>query len=86
MYTLSFSVRFQKQLEKLVKSDPSLKSQTKKIVELMRANLKHPSLRLHKLSGEDYWSISVNRSIRIIAMWRDDKFYLLEIGTHEKVY
>ncbi len=86
MYTLSFSARFKKQLKKLVKSDPSLKSQTKKTVLLLRKDLKHPSLRLHKLSGEDYWSVSVNRSIRIIAMWNDDKFYILEIGTHEEVY
>lgn len=86
MYILSFSLRFQKQLAKLVKSDPSLKSQVKKTITFLESDLKHPSLRFHKLSGENYWSISVNRSVRIIAMWNDNKFYLLGIGTHDEVY
>lgn len=86
MYTLSFSIRFQRQLAKLVKSDPGLKSQVKKTVTLLESNLKHPSLRFHKLSGENYWSISVNRSIRILAVWNDNKFYLLGIGSHDEVY
>ena len=86
MYILSFSARFQKQLARLVKSDPSLKLQIKKTITLLESNLKHPSLRFHKLSGENYWSISVNRSIRILAMWNDNKFYLLGIGTHEEIY
>lgn len=86
MYILSFSDKFQKQVKKLVKANPSLRSQIRKTVKLLAKDLNHPSLRLHKLSGENYWSISVNKSIRIIARWDGDKLYLLRIGSHEEVY
>ena len=86
MYILSFSDKFQKQVKKLIKANPSLKSQIRKTVRLLAKDINHPSLRLHKLSGEKYWSISVNKRIRIIASWSEDRLNLLRIGTHEEVY
>ena len=86
MYTLVLSVKFQRELAKLAKGNSTLKKQFKKIVKLLQTDLKHPSLRLHKLSGIDFWSISINESIRIIIRISADKLYLLEIGKHEDVY
>lgn len=45
-----------------------------------------PSLRLHKLSGQVTYSISVTMSIRMIVVFRGDDIHLLRIGTHEDVY
>jgi mRNA-degrading endonuclease YafQ of YafQ-DinJ toxin-antitoxin module len=86
VYALSLSAKFQKQLGKLVKGNSSLSSQFKKAVKLLAKNPKTTSLRLHKIKGEDYWSVSVNRSIRILIKFEDNKIYLLEIGTHDEVY
>lgn len=86
MYKVVFAEKFQKQLAKLSKANRFVKVQTKKTVELLKFDIKHPSLRLHKLGGGNYWSVSVNKSIRIIARWDEDSLYLLRIGTHEDVY
>ena len=86
MYHLVLSDTFNKEVKKLTKSNKSLKSQIKKTITFLYADINHPSLRLHKLSGEAYWSASVNKSIRIILRWEDNKLYLLKIGTHEDVY
>lgn len=86
MYSLVFSSYFNKQVLKLVKSDKPLKSQIQKTVSLLYSDINHTSLRLHKLSGKNYWSVSVNKSIRIIMCWEEDKLYLLRIGKHEDVY
>ncbi|MEK7457951.1 MAG: hypothetical protein AAB612_00470 [Patescibacteria group bacterium] len=45
-----------------------------------------PSLRLHRLSGQSVYSISVTMSIRMIVAFRGDDIHLLRIGTHEDVY
>lgn len=86
MYQLSFSVKFDKQLIKLVKSNSSLKLQVKKTVTILSTNINHPSLRLHKIAGENYWSVSVNKSIRMLVRINNDKIYFLAIGKHEDVY
>jgi len=86
MYNLVLSDKFQKQIKQVVKSNPQIKPRLAKSFELLRKNINHPSLRLHKLSGQNNWSISVTKSIRIIAHIEKDIIYLLRIGTHDEVY
>ncbi len=83
---LILSSRFQKDLDKLLNSNPQIKSKIAKTFKLMQADLTYPSLRLHKLSGTDIWSISVDISIRIILYKEKDNLYLLRIGHHDEVY
>ncbi len=83
---LILSSRFQKDLSKLLKSNPQIKNKITKTFKLMQKDLTHPSLRLHKLSGTDNWSISVDISIRIILHKDREKLYLLRIGHHDEVY
>jgi mRNA-degrading endonuclease YafQ of YafQ-DinJ toxin-antitoxin module len=61
-------------------------AQVTKTLVLLGVNLLYPSLRLHKLSGTQNYSVSVNMSIRIIFHKDQDYLYLLRIGTHEEVY
>ena len=86
MYELVLSNKFQKQIKQIVKSNPRIKPRLAKTFELLRENVSHPSLRLHKLSGQNNWSVSVTRSIRIIVHIEDSQIYLLRIGTHDEVY
>jgi mRNA-degrading endonuclease YafQ of YafQ-DinJ toxin-antitoxin module len=86
MYKVLSTQDFDKDFRKLTKRDVHLKLQIIKAIKLFKENVTHPSLRLHKLSGDDIWSISVNRSIRIILSIKGDRIYLLEMGTHDEVY
>jgi len=85
MFRLVFSDYFNKQVLKLSKNKP-LRSQIQKAIGFLYSDMNHPSLQLHKLGGDNYWSVSVNKSIRIILRWGNDKLYLLRIGKHEEVY
>ncbi len=83
---LILSSRFQRDLSKLLKSNPQIKTKISKTFKLMQKDLTYPSLRLHKLSGTNNWSVSVNISIRIILHKEKEKLFLLRIGHHDEVY
>ena len=86
MYRIFPSTRFIKEAEKISRKNSKFKSQLAKTLKFLKRDISYPSLRLHKLSGINYWSVSVDKSIRIIMRWNEDKLYLLRIGTHEEVY
>lgn len=86
MPSLVLSNRFQRELKRLLKGNKRLSPQISKVLKLMVSDINHPSLRLHKLSGQGNWSISVTRNIRIIAHLEKDRIYLLRIGTPDEVY
>jgi len=83
---LILSSRFQKDLSKLLNSNPQMKRKITKTFKLIQRDLNHPSLRLHKLSGTNNWSISVDISIRTIFHKEKEKLFLLRIGSHNQVY
>ncbi len=80
--------KFEKKLIKYAKFDRELFELIRKQLSLFETNEKHPSLRIHKLTGElkDYWSISINKSIRIIYFIENNMAYFVNIGTHDEVY
>lgn len=80
------SLRFYRDLGKLEKNNERLKKSIAKTMGYLQNNPHHPSLRLHKLSGESAYSVSVTMSIRMIIAIRGDDIHLLRIGTHEEVY
>lgn len=86
MYKVEFTKRFIKDLDKLISKNPQLKNKVSKQIKILRRNPRHGSLRLHKLAGLDQWSISINRSTRLIFSIRGNKVFCLRIGTHDEVY
>jgi len=86
MHDLILSSSFQKQLNKLIKRNPKLKTKIKDVIKLIKKDIAQPSLKLHKLSGKNNWSISVTRSIRLIIHLEKNKIYCLRIGSHDEVY
>lgn len=79
---------FKKSLEKVKRGDSNIEEKIKSKLEFMTANPKHPSLRLHKLSGKQStnWSISIQSNIRIIFTYSKVGIVLLRIGTHDEAY
>jgi len=86
MNQLVLSAKFQKDLKKILSKQPDLKPAIKKTLKQARRSITHPSLRLHKLQGQSFWSISVNMKLRIILHQAKGKLYLLRIGPHNQVY
>ncbi len=86
MYEVVLSRSFKKELEKQVKHNARLHGQVKKTLLLLNANINNRSLGLHKLSGTEYWSVSVNESYRMKIKIEDNYIYCLRFGTHKEVY
>lgn len=86
MPNLILSSAFVRDIKKLLKKNPQLKSKIDKTLKTLRHDPSHPSLRLHKLSGINNWSVSVSRDIRIIIHWDGKDFFLTRIGTHDDLY
>ncbi len=76
-----------KELKKIKKKNQSLSQKIEKQLLLFNVNHLHPSLRTHKLSGHDnVWSISIDKSVRILYAFDESSAYFFDIGTHEQVY
>lgn len=76
-------------LKKLKSKDNILSKKVEKKLEVFKKNPKHPSLRLHKLTGQhkNEWSISITRSIRMVYIEKEENIaYFIAIGTHDQVY
>jgi len=81
---IEYSPRFIKKFQKLSKVDYQLKQNIISTIEIFQNNPNYPSLRLHKLSKTDSWSISVNMRIRILFVYlTNDEVLLVDIGGHE---
>lgn len=72
-------------LEMFSKLPKDIKNKSLKAEVLLKENAFHPSLRLHKLHGKlaDYWSVSVDRTYRIIFGAKEDGVILfISVGKH----
>lgn len=86
MNQIILSSAFQRQLKKLLKQNPQLKTKIAKIFKLLIQDISHPALKFHKLSGENNWSVSITYSIRLIIHLEDNQVYCLRLGPHDQVY
>lgn len=80
------SLRFEKELKRLVKQDGRYVQRVIKCMNILGADINHPSLRLHKLAGMEIYSISVDMKMRILIQFDEKDIHLLRIGTHDEVY
>lgn len=80
---------FQKKFLKLQTKDKKLSKEIKNTLKKFSENSKSASLRLHKIEkskGLSAWSMSVNRSIRILYSYKEDDILLHNFGNHDEVY
>lgn len=78
-----------KQLRLIKRNNKNLSEKIEKQLALFQENPRYPSLRTHKLSGDQQkaWSISITKSIRMTyTILEDGIFYFFDIGTHDQVY
>lgn len=90
MITVIYTDQFTKKIKKFLQKNPEMKSRVRKTIDLIEANIYHPSLRLHALKGkhQNIHSISINMEYRITLVLKITKneCILISIGTHDEVY
>lgn len=77
---------FQKKLKSFLRKNPKYVDKVRKTLYFLDFDIRHSSLRLHKLSKFEYYSVSVDMKIRIILRIDGDIIWLLDIGNHDQVY
>ena len=89
-YEIVFTESYTRRAVKFLKGHPELRNQYRKTLELLELNPKHPSLRLHELTGplSDLHSVSINISYRITLEFlvEGNRILPVNIGKHEDVY
>ena len=65
---------------------PVIQKLADKQFERLKEDPSHPSLRLEKLEGHDYWSVRVTRGYRAVASKDEEGFIWFVIGKHDTVY
>ena len=83
---LRLTASFKREYSKITRGNVSLKKKVFKQLRLLLENPRHPSLRLHKLQGEEWWSISIDMGIRVLVSFETDCIVVFHIGKHEDVY
>lgn len=76
-----------REFKKIKRKNKQLFRQIEKQIILFQDNPRHPSLRLHKLSGdlEGIWSISISKNI-MTYIQQENIAYFIDIGTHSEIY
>ena len=86
------SSSFVRAARRLVKKQPDIASDLRKILECLSEDAFHPQLRTHKLKGKLFgsWACSVGYDLRIVFSFVEhegvEAILLETIGTHEEVY
>jgi len=81
---LRFTKSFEGEYKKITKGNTALDKKIRKQLSLIQDDINHPSLRLHKVGS--YWSISVDKSIRILIAIEAQWIAIYHVGKHEDMY
>lgn len=77
--------KFDSELRKFVKKDKKRVRSVIAAVDKFKNNPHHPSLRLEKLKGSDFWTIRIDKGSRIFFVWlNEDVALFCDIGPHDK--
>ncbi len=57
----------------------------KKQVRFLVENPRHPSLKIHRIRGTDYWEFYIDRSYRCVFRQDGATYYLLAAGPHKVI-
>ena len=80
------TLAFDREYAKSIKGNKPLEKKVKKQIWLLEKDIHRPSLRIHKLQNSQFWSVSVDKSIRVLFKIEDEYITVYHIGKHEDVY
>lgn len=84
----SFSTEVASELKKIKRKQPKLFKKIQKQLKLFKDDIKHPSLRIHKLHGKlaNTWSVSIEGNFRMIYTIKNNEVIFFKLGNHNEVY
>lgn len=62
---------------------PELKEKAQRAYQLWQENPQHPSLHFKKV-GKTLWSVRISGGYRALAIKKDNDYYWIWIGSHDK--
>ena len=83
---IRLTAEFDREYKRRIKGNGALEKKVKKQILMVQNNIRHPSLRLHKLQHGQFWSASIDESVRILLIIDDQFITIYHIGKHEDVY
>jgi mRNA interferase RelE/StbE len=63
----------------------AVQKKLKKQIGFLTENLRHPSLRIHRIRGTIYWEFYIDKSYRCIFRLEGSTLYLLAAGLHKVI-
>lgn len=86
--TIYITTAVERKIQKLINKDPLLAQKIDQRLAQFQENPRHPSLRIHKLTGKTRgaWSLSVNAGYRLLFDYTESGILVVDIGSHEEVY
>lgn len=64
---------------------PAIKKKFRKQLSHLKENPQHPSLKIHKLEGSDFWEFYVDDSYRCVFRQDGNIYRLYFVGTHRLI-
>jgi addiction module RelE/StbE family toxin len=89
---LVWSAGFSRELKRLLRRNPQLRTVVEQTLQTLAENPFHPSLKTHKLKGDlaEKWACFIDYSNRIVFKFVEtsdlQEIVLLAIGSHDEVY
>ena len=81
-YLIAIEPEFLPQYDELPKD---IKKKFRKQISHLKENPQHPSLRIHKLEGTDYWEFYIDDFYRCVFRQEGSIYQLYFVGTHKLI-
>lgn len=81
-HLIAIEPEFLRQYDELPKD---IRKKFKKQISLLKDNPKHPSLKIHKLEGSEFWEFYVDDFYRCVFQQDDNIYKLYFVGTHKLI-
>jgi mRNA-degrading endonuclease RelE of RelBE toxin-antitoxin system len=81
-YLIAIEPEFLPQYDELPKD---IKKKFKKQISLLKENPKHPSLKIHKIEGSEFWEFYVDAFYRCVFQQEGNIYKLYFVGTHKLI-
>ena len=81
-YLIAIEPEFLPQYDELPKD---IKKKFKKQISLLKENPKHPSLKIHKIEGSEFWEFYVDDFYRCVFQQEGNIYKLYFVGTHKLI-
>ncbi len=84
--TFEFTQAFKKKAQKMCQKDPGLTRVLAKQFRFFESNPLHPSLKLHKLTGDrsTQYAIWIKGDLRGLAIKTEEKFIFFDLVSHKE--